>query len=569
MSILITLFSQTVLKLRPRFPVRLTTRSVRRHGVFLASGSAVLVIFASVSAAQRSDKLSPFDPGNNVIVKIAAVKRSFPLKKAFDTGFCLTADCGFVVTTYHIAALADLPPKISGEKVSERDLATGPNDDGAVSSEFIGPYIGVAMKYTPVRDLAIFRLNHPLAKTGMHGISFYPDQLQYGQEVVIVGLSGGGLQTRNERRLSSFSCTFSHEFADGLLGFRCGLSQFDEPIGPTTSGGLVVDRKTQRAVGIVEGVGAAQGNLVIAVPIWSLADFVSKFQPDAYAALFSSQMYRPDLNAVPSHGLNVESVVPDRFVLGDATEPSPPVPTTPTALPQHRKEEQPEIQSLRARAQEQADGMKNFMAEQTLSNGNGNTTVAWSKYEVRVVDGQEKFRQYPDGAQELSSLPLPQSQPTALVFEAEWADLPNMVGTKLALKVEQVQDRVENGQRVKVFLYRAEIEDNVCTDREITDYGLFRKVWSGPVACNGEVWTDGDLNIIRITQNLTPPASKTSWNNLHIVVAYGWLREPGEEPKLVPASEFFQGENHHKVYWCKGEFTNYREFSVKTRLSTK
>jgi S1-C subfamily serine protease len=560
------LLLRVLLRASPRWLCGFTgfpaARSAQKTRVSWVSVCTVFVIFNSVSAAQKSDTVSSLDPGK-VITKIAAVERRFPMKAVLGTGFCLTADCGLVVTSYHVAALANLPPTVSGEKVGESDLATGPNDDGAVANRFFDPSTGHAMKYAPIRDLAIFRMSRPLAKTGMHGIRFYSQQLEYGQVVDIFGFADDSAPVLSERKLARFVCTFVRESSDGLLEFNCGLSQNGEPIGPGESGGIVVDRKTQQAVGVLEGVGTARDSIAIAIPVWSLASVVSKFQPEAYRDLFSSELYRPSSVSIPFEGINVEPVLPEAYV-PDPGDAASPLASVPTGLLQSRKEEPPEIQRLRTKAQELADGMENFIAVQTLSQGGENTKVSRSQYEISVIDGHERFRQYPEGNRELSSLPVPQSE--GLVIGGEWAELPNLVGTKLGLKVWQANDRSENGHNIKVFLYRGATEDHVCGFRTTTDFGLFQYTSIRPLACSGEVWTDDDMNILGISEDLVPSASAATWKNLHLVVAYGWLKEPGEPPKLVPTSELLQGELSHKGYWCKAIFTNYREFSAKTKL---
>lgn len=236
----------------------------------------------------------------------------------------------------------------------------------------------------------------------------------------------------------------------------------------------------------------------------------------------------------------------------------------PSVPPHRRTEEPPEIRRLRSKAQELADGMKRFVATQTLFQGGGGTPELSSQWEISVIRGQEHFRRLPDGTKELSRLPLPPSG--GLVIADEWADLPNMIGTRIKLKVWQEQDKVDISRRLKVFSYRADIEDNVCFFLSYMDYGLFHRTWRGPVACEGEVWTDESSNILRITQDLILPPSKTKWRKTHIVVTYDWVEQSGEEPTLVPASEAFQGEFDQVLYWCTATFTDYREFSVKARI---
>lgn len=549
---------QTCLRLLSSPEGFFTTHGFRPARVVQASAGVALMFMASVSLAQHGvTPSSPIDP-SKVIVKVAAVTHRFPPRSVLGTGFCLTSDCGFVVTSYHIATAANLQPVVGGERVVETDLATGPADQGAVGNKFLRPTVGHAMKYTPVRDLAILRMAQALAKTGMHGIDFYQQQLQYGQAVEIVGFTQGSRSVPDDRKLARFACTFIDESDDGLLEFKCGRSQDGEQIGPGESGGLVIDRVTQKAVGVLEWGGATQNNLAIAVPIWSLADFVAKFEPDVYTDLFSNDMYRSGGATIPSRGINVNLVLPDTHVPSDLSAPTLAPAGVPAGLLGGTTEEPPEIQRLRAKAQELAHGIQNFVATQTLSQNGGKNPGSWSQYEVTMVDGRDTYRLLPSGKRNLSRLPFPPSL-SGVVIGREWADLPHSLGTNTELKLRRSQDKVENSRHIQVFSYRADIDDEVCKLTTVLNPGIVHITKSGPVACSGEVWTDDDLNILRITEDLVPP-SGAKWSHDHTIITYGWLKEPGEAPKLVPATESFQSEYQHIVYWCKSVFADYREF---------
>jgi hypothetical protein len=88
------------------------------------------------------------------------------------------------------------------------------------------------------------------------------------------------------------------------------------------------------------------------------------------------------------------------------------------------------------------------------------------------------------------------------------------------------------------------------------------------VACQGEVWTDENLNILRITENEELPIEKTKWQKLHAAVTYGWLEQQTKEPRLVPTDIYLQAEfsGDGKTYWCRGRFSNYRMFTADVKL---
>src|ERR1700756_5895247 len=83
-----------------------------------------------------------------------AVKEQFD----FGTAFCVDPACRFVGTNYHVAKEMRVR-RIEGEKVIQQYVATGPYDDAAVVPA--GPHTR-AIKYAPIRDLAIFELGRPL-----------------------------------------------------------------------------------------------------------------------------------------------------------------------------------------------------------------------------------------------------------------------------------------------------------------------------------------------------------------------------------------------------------------------
>jgi len=87
---------------------------------------------------------------NKTVVPITELKLiGLGIAGKFGTGFCLDPECRFIGTNYHVAMMAR-PRKIKGEKVIQRYLATGPDDEGATVND--GPSVG-PMKYTLSRTL--------------------------------------------------------------------------------------------------------------------------------------------------------------------------------------------------------------------------------------------------------------------------------------------------------------------------------------------------------------------------------------------------------------------------------
>src|SRR5215831_712521 len=197
----------------------------------------------------------------------------------FGTGFCLDFDCRYIGTNYHVAMMTQ-PRKIKGDKVIQRYLATGADDDGATMNE---GFSASPMRYTLSRDLAIYELRYPLPHC--HGIPFSLIDLRLGEEVDIYAYPKESINPI--RSLLRFHGAFKGETTEGLLAFDYSPSD-GKDIRPGASGGLVVDGKSQKVVGILSSVARDGEAVVMAVPIQSLAEFVSKVQPWLAQSLFPS-----------------------------------------------------------------------------------------------------------------------------------------------------------------------------------------------------------------------------------------------------------------------------------------
>ena len=461
------------------------------------------------------------------------------LGASFGTGFCLDAACRFIVTNYHVA-ITTRPKKIKHEKIIQRYLATGPDDNGATANNLNGD----VLPYATTRDLAIFELRSPLPHH--HGLTFSLDELEVGQEVDIYGYPKGIINPI--RKLTRFPATFKAPTTSGLLAFDYQLSP-DKPIRiKGASGGIVVDRRTEKIIGILS---ETNETTAVAVSVQTLADFVSKVEPFLAARIFPTTK-------------DVSPVSADLY-----PKFAPPSDHNPKFVPihidglQHRPEEPFEVSVLRKKAQVLADSMRNFIAVQSFAWGSGdNEPQAEAQFEVRVIDGYQRFREYPEGKEEFQDLPLP-SLNNVVGTGGEWSELPEMVGTKLALKIRQAADVVVNERRVKVFQYRADIEDGVCIFKSILDLGFFAVSKIHTVACYGEVWTDEDTNILRMSEHYELPGK---WKNFQGVVTYGWLQRKDEPPRVIPLTIYTQAERNGRVYWCRGQFTDYQTFGSRVKI---
>ena len=138
-----------------------------------------------------------------------------------------------------------------------------------------------------------------------------------------------------------------------------------------------------------------------------------------------------------------------------------------------------------------------------------------------------------------------------------------MVATASQVKIRQASDAVVNGNRIRVFQYRAQSEDGVCIFKSVQEYLFFSRGRTVDAPCWGEVWTDESFHILRVSEHLELSGK---WKNYESVVTYGWLRRAGEADRLIPLTILTQIRNGEKVYWCRGLFTNYRIFDAQAKI---
>jgi hypothetical protein len=123
-----------------------------------------------------------------------------------------------IATNYHVA-MTTQTHKIKGEKIFQRYLATGPQDEGATANFLPNEDV---LPYATSRDLAIFELRRSLPHH--HGLTFSLDKLEVGQQIDIYGYPTG---INPIRKLTRFPAVFKAPTTSGLLAFDY---QSDKPV---------------------------------------------------------------------------------------------------------------------------------------------------------------------------------------------------------------------------------------------------------------------------------------------------------------------------------------------------
>jgi hypothetical protein len=487
-----------------------------------------VLLFVSAACAQQFDQ---------VVFPITDFKPDirYPFTVKFGTGFCLDRECRFVGTNYHVAKVMGKRVRVKGVSSVHRYLDSGPDDAGAQEINFAGG--NGALRYAPAHDLAIYEMQRPLRH--VHGIGFDADVMENAMEKHLennleVDIYAYPFSGNPKRGLVCWHGRFVGKTTRGLLAFRYSESHMRAG----ASGGIVVDSRTQKIVGILSAIGEGVDRIALAVPVRELADFVARAQPYLQATLFPNSVFISPLAA----DLYPPYVQPHGEALAE------------------RPVEPPEVVKLRRTAQHLADAMDNFIATETFAWGHEDREPeAADAYETLIEDGEQRWRRLGD-RKFYQNVPFPPLG-AAIVPGAEWSELPRMVGIEFGLRIQQAPDAALGGRTIHVFQYAADAEDGVCRFRSVTNFGFFQRGPTRSYDCHGEVWTDESGVILRISEDLDLSGPWYRWRG---VMTYGWLEKDGAQYR-VPITITAQAEHGH-TYWCRGLFTDYEMFSVKARL---
>lgn len=446
----------------------------------------------------------------------------------FGSGFCLDPECRFIVTNYHVAKAMGKHFSIQHESVVERWLASGPNDEGATTEG-----------YNPLHDLAVAELTGGLDHRGFHGLPYNMEDAQdlaRGQHVDIYAFP---LELNPKRKLQHFRGEYIGVNQNGLLAFS--YEPNPQHLRGGSSGGLILDGN-----GCVMAVLARRvvnQDVVLGVPVEVLSAFVKKIQPYLAARLFPNTTFIPP-------------VEPDIYPEW--------VPERANGRLERRPVEPPDIQLLREKAQDVIDGMRFAIAVESYEWGTGSAVddpQAIGYYEVRTFNGYQHYRKYPDGKKEKGDIPDP---PLMDFIEPgpAWSYVPHIVAKEYDLAIRRAPDTVWKGQRLLVFQYHGAKEDNVCVMDNQLDLVFMVHNHIESYDCSGEVWTDHSENIMRISENYYMPDMRTK---VRLIVTYGWM-DIGGRRLIVPITISMEAVKGPHIHWCRGQFTDYRQFRATARL---
>ena len=260
------------------------------------------------------------------------------------------------------------------------------------------------------------------------GIGFDADDLENSPEV---GIYAYPLNWNPKRGLVHWHGKFVGKNRQGLLAF----SYEEGRVRGGASGGIVVDTKTKKIVGILNGIGeGTDDRIALDVVQGAFGNFVNVASPTCKLPSF-----RRPFCFSSCHRILVYLV--DVWPRAEALS--------------QRLVEPPEVVKLRRTAQHLADSMRNFTATEAYAWGRDNREPeVTDAYETLIVDGGQRWR-HQGNKKFYSRIPFPPLD-AFIVPGSEWSTLPRtVVGMELNLKIHQAPDAVVGGRTVHVFQYAA------------------------------------------------------------------------------------------------------------------
>jgi hypothetical protein len=492
------------------------------------------------------------------------------------TTWCMDrGTCKYHLGPYHFdASIASQVPTIRSQRIVHSYSPATPGDPEAISLP--DPFQRLQL-INPRLDFVIYEVEKPLAKEGMEGVDFYPYQLKPGDEATLYGYVG------IRGKLVKVPGHFTTEFENGILEFR-----MEKPKGvnwPGASGGLILDAEN-RAIGLVT---EAKGDIVQAIPVWAIADFLWHEKRDLYRQLFPNpnELYQPAWASAMSGTANEKAEIwtetevltlehraeegsikdtaprpflPERYL--KSHEPIPPV-VFPRHEPGKREEEPTDTRRARDQANAMLDRSKNLILGEDVWFGGDREREVEARYEVRVVDGRPTVRLLKDGEQEKFHVAYSPSR-TGVAPGDAWMEMPALIASKMHdLPMLPAPDRTVGGITFKVFRFAAKLEDNACIFH--SKY-LFERVV--PVSCEGEVWFTEEFEIVRMEERFRPP-KRTGWGPWDVVVSYGLSPNPpvSSAEGMLPATIYVEAELlNGRKYHCFARVTKVSGFGVSSRI---
>jgi hypothetical protein len=287
----------------------------------------------------------------------------------------------------------------------------------------------------------------------------------------------------------------------------------------------------------------------VALPVSTIAKALVNVDPAIGSIIFNKMPREEPAPVSQSYVLYQDSDLPE--------DTSPVIPEF-LAIPEQMPEA---VDRLHTASKAASKRLVNFIAKQCLVQG----TESAMCYEVSIVNGRQRFRQIgKHGSLGKSTRSFP-VQPHGVWIQSEWADTLGDIATKPWVFQGVADDHY-------LFSLESTAEDDHCYWEEYSQgtplFGGGHPTWKGSVACDEQILTDKEFNLLFVFTELYPP-DECLVRLVQQAVSYEWVKLEGLDfPILLPAKERIRAkvQGQRDLWYTNVSWTGYRQFRAEHKI---
>jgi Trypsin-like peptidase domain len=494
--------------------------------------------------------LSSLCPASNVKDHVVGVHRttihvSFPIttRSVYGSGICINRDCSIIATAYHVQLLAGRRHLQVAGGHTDKVLSLGRDGD---TNTYPMPIAGskTTVSYNVANDVSFVYTKKAIAhKTGVQ----YSYKYYVGQQVIIAGYCDNEFRRTNARIIGS-----NVSLVNGQARLNENLI-VDVKLDAGTSGSGVFD-DNGNLLGMIVLTGAlkfSSGDLTasVALPVRTIAKALVKVDPAIGSIIFNNIPEEEPKPTPQSYVLYQDSDLPE--------DTSPVIPE----LAAISSEMPSAVGRLHTVSKAASTRMVNFISRQCMVQG----TQEAMCYELSIENRRQRFRLIGRNGKLGRSTKFFPVQAHGVWIQSDWADTLGDIATKPWVFRGLVVDHY-------LFTLESTAEDDHCYWEEYSQgtplFGGGHPAWKGAVACDEQILTDKDFNVLFVFTELYPPDDCLA-RLVQQAASYDWISLEGlKSPILLPVKERITAkvQGQKDLWYTNVSWTGYRKFRAEHKI---
>jgi hypothetical protein len=464
-------------------------------------------------------------------------------RNVYGSSICINQNCSVLATAYHVQLLAGRRNlQVAG---AHTDKVLSLANEGDTNKSDI-PIVGskTAVSYNVAKDVSFIYTKKAVAhKSGVR----YSYNYYVGQQVTVAGYCDNEFEKHKATIIGS-----NVPLVIGQARLNENLI-VDIRLDPATSGSAVFDEKGN-LLGMIVLTGAlklSSGDLTasVALPVRTIAKALVNLDPIIGSAIFNNIPEEEPKTVQQSYVVYQDSDLPQ-----DTSLVIPELRAMSTEMPDA-------VAKLHTASKAASKRMVNFLTKQCLVQG----TQGAICYELSIVDGRQRFREMAkDGklGRPTKSFPV---QGHGVWIQSDWAETLGDIATRSWVFQGLVDDHY-------LFTFESTAEDDRCYWEEYSQgtplFGGGHPAWKGAVACDEQILTDKEFNVLFVFTELYPPDECLA-RLVQEAASYDWIKLEGlKSPILLPVKERITAkvQGQRDLWYTNVSWTDYRRFGAEHKV---